>query len=78
MFDRNEMFIYMSISEDQVIKHMFCDILSVCQQIHPTSFSAGKGAFCEKTYFFCQIKHGYIDTIFLKISIWIKHAIIST
>ena len=65
MFDGNEMVIYISMSEDQVIKDIFGEILSVCQQIHPTPFSAGNGAICEKRIVFCQIKQGYSHTIFL-------------
>ena len=53
MFDRNEMAVYISIIEDQAIKHMFCDILSVCQQRHSTPLSAGNGAICEKRIVFC-------------------------
>ena len=64
MFDRYEMAVYISIIEDQAIKPMFCDILSVYQQMHSTPFSAGNSTICEKRIVFCQNKHGYAHTIF--------------
>ena len=55
MFDRYEMAVYISMIEDQAIKHMFCDILSVYQQKHLTLFSAVLCFFAKNVLFFAKI-----------------------